>query len=186
MTLLDHEHRAPMRRLGTDTTARGGPVTVRVDLCEWADDLRRQIPVVEAPSSSLIVPLFDDGTTVLIRQWRYAWAGTSWEAPAGTCEEGEDPLACARRELAEEAGIEAREWVSLGRVRPMAYGTQTQHLFLARDLTRVERTPDDTERDIVVRELPLREALDAALRGEIVHSGSVAALGRAARAAGVI
>lgn len=186
MTLLDHDARPPMLRLATEEHGRAGAFALRTDLCEWPDSLRGQIAVVEAPSSSLIVPLFDDGTTVLIRQWRYAWAATSWEVPAGTLEEGEEPLACARRELVEEAGIQAQQWVSLGHVRPMAYGMQTQHLFLARDLTRVERAPEESERDMVVRELPLRGALDAALNGEIVHSASVAALGRAARAAGVI
>ena len=58
--------------------------------------------------------------------------------------------------------------------------------FLARGLRRVERTPEPYEQDMILREVPLRTALDAALRGEIEHAPSVAALARAARVLGII
>ena len=64
--------------------------------------------------------------------------------------------------------------------------TGSQHLYLARDLSRVHRAPEAYERDMIMRELPLREAVDAALRGEIEHAGLVTALTRAARAMGLL
>ncbi|HLB78240.1 MAG TPA: NUDIX hydrolase, partial [Candidatus Dormibacteraeota bacterium] len=64
--------------------------------------------------------------------------------------------------------------------------TGSQHLYLARDLSRVRRAPETYERDMIIRELPLREAVDAALRGEIEHAGSVTALSRAARTLGLL
>jgi 8-oxo-dGTP pyrophosphatase MutT (NUDIX family) len=184
---LEHDGQAPMRCFERgEPTGRAGRFTLRYDLCEWPDGTRGHHAVIDGPSAALIVPLFEDGTTVLVRQWRYAWAKTSWEAPAGTIEDGEDPLEAARRELAEEAGLEAEQWTALGQVRPYATGTVVQHLFLARGLTRVERQLESYERDLIVRELPLSGALDAALRGEIEHAGSTAALLRAARAVGVV
>jgi ADP-ribose pyrophosphatase len=126
-----------------------------------------------------MVPLFEDGTTVLVRQWRPSWWESSWEVPAGTVEDGEDPVDCARRELAEEAGLAAADWLPLGTARGTAVTTVVFHLFLARGLTETAVARDELEQDLVARRLPLDEALEAARRGEIQHSVSVAALLRA-------
>jgi len=127
------------------------------------------------------VPYFDNGDTLLVRQWRHAWETSSWEVPAGTFDEGEEPLQCARRELAEETGLVATRYRSLGVVHGAAFLTGRAHLFLAEGLTEAERSPETYEQDMEVLRVPLIEALDAALEGQIVHSGSVTALCRAAR-----
>lgn len=128
-----------------------------------------------------MVPYFDNGDTLLVRQWRHAWETSSWEVPAGTFDEGEEPLQCARRELAEETGLVATRYRSLGVVHGAAFLTGRAHLFLAEGLTEAERSPETYEQDMEVLRVPLIEALDAALEGQIVHSGSVTALCRAAR-----
>lgn len=128
-----------------------------------------------------MVPYFDNGDTLLVRQWRHAWEISSWEVPAGTFDEGEEPLQCARRELAEETGLVATRYRSLGVVHGAAFLTGRAHLFLAEGLTEAERSPETYEQDMEVLRVPLIEALDAALEGQIVHSGSVTALCRAAR-----
>jgi 8-oxo-dGTP pyrophosphatase MutT (NUDIX family) len=180
---LDHDPTPPLRTLASGiASCRARRYALREDECEWPDGTRGRQIVVEGPSVALIVPVFETGTTVLVRQWRHAWGGTSWEVPAGTLEPGEDPAAGAARELEEEAGLLAGRWIGMGRIRPLAATTIEQHLFLARDLTRVERRPDVYERDMIVREWALEAALEAALNGEIEHSGSCAALARAARA----
>ena len=127
------------------------------------------------------MPYFDNGDTLLVRQWRHAWETSSWEVPAGTFDEGEEPLQCARRELAEETGLVATRYRSLGVVHGAAFLTGRAHLFLAEGLTEAERSPETYEQDMEVLRVPLIEALDAALEGQIVHSGSVTALCRAAR-----
>ena len=129
-----------------------------------------------------MVPYFENGDTVLVRQWRHAWDESSWEVPAGTVDGGEDPLVCAKRELAEEAGLVAGRLESLGQVHGAAFLTGTAHLYLGLDLTAVPRNPEHYEQDMEVLRLPFSEALEAGLSGEIVHSGSVTALCRAARA----
>jgi ADP-ribose pyrophosphatase len=142
--------------------------------------------LVVNPDSVLVVPYFDNGDTMLVRQWRNAWDQSSWEAPAGTVADGEEPLACAHRELAEETGLRAGRMTSLGMARGAAIITGRAHLYLAEDLTEAERHPETYEQDMEVRRLPLRDALEAGLRGDIVHATSVAGLARAGRALGLL
>lgn len=138
--------------------------------------------VVTNPDSAFVVPHFDGGDTMLVRQWRHAWNASSWEVPAGTFDGDEEPLSCAKRELAEETGLVAARYRSLGVVHGAAFLTGRAHLFLAEGLTESSRNPEDYEQDMEVLRVPLRDALAAALDGQIMHSGSVTALCRAARA----
>jgi ADP-ribose pyrophosphatase len=137
--------------------------------------------VFRQPEAALIVPLTEEGSTFIVRQWRHSWETDAWELPAGTVEEGEPPPATARRELVEEVGLEARRWDSLGTARATAVSTMRFHFFLARDLEKVARRPEIYEQDMVIRELPLEEALDLAENGTIQHAASMAALFRAQR-----
>jgi ADP-ribose pyrophosphatase len=152
----------------------------------YPDGAEALYTVVANPDSAFVVPYFDNGDTMLVRQWRHAWETSSWEVPAGTFDDGEDPLECARRELAEETGLVAARYKSLGVVHGAAVLTGRAHLFLARELTERARSPETYEQDMVVLRLPFTEALDAALEGQIVHSGSVTALCRAGRALKVL
>lgn len=133
-----------------------------------------------------MVPYLDGGDTMLVRQWRHAWNESSWEVPAGTSNEGENPLDCARRELQEETGLRAERFRSLGVVHGAAIMTGRAHLFLAEGISQAEQNLETYEQDMEVRRLPLKDALEAALAGDIAHAGSVTALVRAARAVGLL
>ena len=165
-------------------TVRGtsGYFELRDDAIDFPDGATAVYTVVTNPDSAFVVPHFDNGDTMLVRQWRHAWDVSSWEVPAGTFDGDEDPLNCARRELAEETGLIAERYLSLGVVHGAAFLTGRAHLFLAEGLTESERSPETYEQDMEVLRLPFGEALGAALEGQIVHSGSVTALCRAARA----
>ncbi|MFI5039879.1 MAG: NUDIX domain-containing protein, partial [Solirubrobacterales bacterium] len=89
---------------------------------------------------------------------------------------------CARRELAEETGLVAARYTSLGVVHGAAMLTGRAHMFLAESITEAERNPETYEQDMEVLRLPFNEAFEAAMNGEIAHSGSVTALSRTARA----
>jgi ADP-ribose pyrophosphatase len=87
------------------------------------------------PGAAAVVPMFDDGSLLLERQWRYPLNRSFLEFPAGKLEAGEDVLRTAQRELREETGYAAREWAYLGEMHPViSYSTEVIHLFLARGL----------------------------------------------------
>jgi ADP-ribose pyrophosphatase len=161
---------------------RSGPFELREDAIRFPDGVEATYSVLSNPDSAFVVPYFDNGDTMLVRQWRHAWEESSWEVPAGTFDGDEDPLVCARRELAEETGLIATRYTSLGVVHGAAFLTGSAHLFLAEGLTESDRHPESYEQDMEVVRLPFVEAFNAALEGQIVHSGSVTALSRAARA----
>lgn len=151
-------------------------------MIRFPDGAEALYTVLANPDSAFVVPYFDNRDTVLVRQWRHAWEESSWEVPAGTFNEGEEPLECARRELTEETGLVAARYTSLGVVHGAAFLTGRAHMFLAESITETQRNPETYEQDMEVLRLPFAEALEAALSGQIVHSGSVTALSRAARA----
>jgi 8-oxo-dGTP pyrophosphatase MutT (NUDIX family) len=161
---------------------RVAQVDLRDDLIRFPDGAEAHYMVVGNPDSAFIVPYFDNADTMLVRQWRHAWDVSSWEVPAGTFDGEEDALECARRELAEETGLIAARYTSLGMVHGAAFLTGRAYLFLAENLTTSARRPEAYEQDMEVLRLPFADAWRAALDGEIVHSGSVTALCRAARA----
>ena len=166
------------------TAPRGasGVFDLREDAIRFPDGTEAVYTVLANPESAFVVPVFGNGDTTLVRQWRHAWNISSWEVPAGTFNPGETALECARRELVEETGLVAMRYRSLGVVRGAAILTGPAHLFLAEQISESARTPEKYEQDMEVMRLPFVEALEAALEGQIVHSGSVTALCRAARA----
>ncbi|HXC78971.1 MAG TPA: NUDIX hydrolase [Candidatus Acidoferrum sp.] len=167
--------------MASSTAGTSGPFTLRDDVIKFPDGPEASYTVLVNPDSAFIVPYFENGDTMLVRQWRHAWDASSWEVPAGTFNGDEDPLDCAKRELAEETGLLAARYTSLGVVHGAAFLTGSAHMFLAQSLTQSDRSPEAYEQDMEVLRMPFAEALEAALNGTIVHSGSVTALCRAAR-----
>jgi ADP-ribose pyrophosphatase len=160
---------------------QSGPFALRDDVIRFPDGAEAVYTVLVNPDSAFVVPYFENGDTVLVRQWRHAWDESSWEVPAGTFNEAEQPIECAKRELAEETGLVASRYTSLGSVHGAAMLTGRAYIFLAESIVEAERNPETYEQDMEVRRLPFAEAFEAALNGQVVHSGSVTALSRAAR-----
>jgi ADP-ribose pyrophosphatase len=172
----------PFEVVSTTIAGGSGPFALREDVVHFPDGAETLYTVLTNPDSAFVVPYFENGDTVLVRQWRHAWDESSWEVPAGTFNDGEAPLDCAKRELAEETGLLASKYSSLGIVHGAAFLTGRAHLFLAESIIESERNPERYEQDMEVLRLPFTEAFDAALSGQIAHSGSVTALSRAAHA----
>ncbi|TMC00739.1 MAG: NUDIX hydrolase [Chloroflexi bacterium] len=168
--------------MSSKVAGRSGPFVIQEDDIRFPDGAEAVYTVVTNPDSAFVVPYFDNGDTMLVRQWRHAWDESSWEVPAGTFDEGEDPMTCARRELAEETGLIATRFTSLGVVHGAAFLTGRAHMFMAEGITTSERNPEAYEQDMEVMRMPFVNALRSALDGGIAHSGSVTSLVRAARA----
>ena len=101
---------------------------------------------IKHPGAVAIVPLFDDNSVLLERQYRYPMHQAILEIPAGKLEFGEDPLLCAKRELKEETGYEAKEWIFLGKIHPViSYSTEFIDIYLAKGLVEGQATLDDEE-----------------------------------------
>jgi len=101
---------------------------------------------VRHPGAVVIIAQLDDGRVVLERQFRYPVQSVMIEFPAGKLDAGEDPLACAKRELLEETGYTARRWARAGVMHPViSYSTEFIDIWFARDLTAGERQLDAGE-----------------------------------------
>ncbi|HZN62511.1 MAG TPA: NUDIX hydrolase [Planctomycetota bacterium] len=139
------------------------------------------LSIVDHPGAVAIVPVHANGDVVLLRQFRVAAGGEIWEIPAGTRETGEPPARTARRELAEETGLRARQWTRLGEFfTAPGFCTELMTVYLARGLepAAADRDPDEILRP---RRLPFREALRMADRGLIRDAKTIAGLHLAER-----
>lgn len=135
--------------------------------------------VVNPGDNAAIVALDAAEQVTLVGEFLYPVQLTGWMIPSGRIEEGEDPLAAARRELEEEAGLAADEWLPLGSTFLSAgISTQISYAYLARGLRSVPARPEGTER-LTVRRVPLREARQLCLANTIRNAASVVALWRA-------
>jgi ADP-ribose diphosphatase len=135
-----------------------------------------QLEILRHPGASAVVPLQEDGRVVMIRQYRHAAGGMIDEVPAGRLEPGESPIDCARRELAEEVGRAAAQWVRLGSIwTTPGFTDEKTHIFLARHLSSVSQSLEHDE-VIEVVERPLEEAIEMIHRGEITDGKTICAL----------
>lgn len=179
-----------------EDTAATWPVVATEDLFrdDWVLALRRDVVhapdhdevtfrrlVLEHPGAAVVLAVDARGRVCLLRQYRHAAGGWFIELPAGLCDvEGEDPLAVAQRELAEEAGLAAEEWTPLGATYSSpGITTERVHLYLAEGLTEVGRgdfEPTHEEAEMQLFWAPLEEVLEAILDGRVRDGPTVLAV----------
>jgi len=134
------------KQIRSETLYRGLIVNVRSDIAELHNGVKVKREVVEHPGGVGIVPVTRDNKILMVRQYRYPMEGTLLEIPAGKLDDGEDPLECAKRELSEETGCTAGEYVDLGAVYPSpGFCRETLYLYLALDLRHGEMHLDENE-----------------------------------------
>ena len=164
------------RVLGRRRVYEGKVLSLDVDEVEEPGGVRASREVVRHRGSVAVLPVYDDGRMVLVRQYRYPVDGLVWELPAGRLDPGESVEQAARRELEEEVGLRPRELEAL----TVFYTTpgfcdETMHLFRATGLTSVPARPEADER-IEARTLTLSEARDMIGSGEIREGKTLVAL----------
>ncbi|MCL6638167.1 MAG: NUDIX hydrolase [Firmicutes bacterium] len=154
----------------------GKVVSLRVDTVELPGGREGTREVVEYPGAVAVVAVNGRGEVYLVRQYRHAVGMELLEIPAGKMEKGEEAEVCARRELLEETGCEAREVKPLLRFfSTPGFTTEEMHLFLASGLTEGKQNPDDDE-FIDVEKVPLERALEMVWSGQICDAKSVAGI----------
>ncbi|RPI14654.1 MAG: NUDIX hydrolase [Lysobacterales bacterium] len=135
-----------------------------------------ELEIAHHPGGAAIVAVDAAGRVCLLRQYRHAAGGWLVELPAGKLDGGEPPLECARRELAEEAGVTAGRWEKLGEfLSSPGVLTETIHLYLARDLAADSAVPEEHE-VLEAGWVPAAEAFRQAASGEIHDAKSVIGL----------
>jgi ADP-ribose pyrophosphatase len=159
-----------------DLVYDGALLKVRRDLVRLPDNGQAVREYIRHPGAVAIVALFDDGSVLLERQFRYPHRREFIEIPAGKLEPGEPHLDTAKRELLEETGYAAAEWTHFGAIHTaIAYTDEAIHLYRARQLTKTERKLDQGE-FLECFSVPFDEALRMIRDGEVTDAKSVAAL----------
>jgi ADP-ribose pyrophosphatase len=147
------------RKLRSRQVYRGRLLQVNEDAVRLPDGTEATREYIVHPGAAIILPMFDDGTVLLERQFRYPVGGHCYELPAGKLEAGEPALETAKRELLEETGYVAAQWRELGQMYPcVGYSNERIDFFLARGLEFRGAQLDEGEFLETVR-MPLAEGL---------------------------
>ena len=175
---------APRNRGSTVSSRRiysGRVLNLDVDRVRFPNGSEGQLELIRHSGAAAVLPFLDEpndlsARILLIRQFRYAADRFLYEIPAGRLESGEEPFACARRELREEAGCEAASLVSLGGFfTTPGFIDEFIHVFIATGLTRGVATPESDE-FIHSESHTLLEGLRMIDRGEIVDGKTIIAI----------
>ena len=159
----------------------GRRISVDLDEVRFPDGSVGSLEMVRHPGASAVIPFLDplealDPRIILIRQYRWAAEQGMWEIPAGTLDPGEAPVECARRELREEAGVEAAELRHLSTIYTTPGFTDEQiHLFAGSGLTSVP-TAHEADEFIATHEIRWSEVGRMIRDGRIRDSKTMAAL----------
>ncbi|MBE0612263.1 MAG: NUDIX hydrolase [Burkholderiales bacterium] len=152
---------------GSETVFQGKLLHVKRDSVRLPDGKPATREYIEHNGAVMVIPVLESGELVMERQYRYVTRKHCIEFPAGKIDPGEEPLATGRRELLEETGYVAREWIYLTSIHPtVAYSTERILIYLARGLEQRESKLDEGEFLEVIKLTP------AALL-ELVQAGEI-------------
>ena len=154
----------------------GRVIRVTLDTVELENGERSMREIVHHHGGACVLAVTDADEVYLVRQYRYALQEEIWELPAGKLEAAEDPFEAAKRELTEECGVTADEFIDLGVLYPtVGYDSEKIYMWAARGLHSVPQHLDEGEFLDVVR-LPFAQVLGWVMDGTIRDSKTVAAV----------
>lgn len=157
----------------------GRVIDLEVSEVTLPNGVTTRLELIRHPGGAAVVALDEKNRICMLRHYRHAAGGWLWELPAGKIDNREPHLETAQRELADEAGVSASDWTSLGQVLPSpAVFCEVIYLWLARGLSQVTQSLDEDEL-LEVHWLDFMEAWAMAEDGRIRDGKSLAGLLRA-------
>jgi len=160
----------------TKSIYKGKVVTLNLETVTLPNGVTVDLETIRHPGAAAVVPMKEDGTVLLIRQFRHAAGGFIYEIPAGKLNQGEDPLACASRELEEEIGYRAGSFELLTSIfTAPGFADEVIHVYKATDLTS-GRQQLDRDEVLEVVPLPLTEAVAMIADGRIRDAKTIVGL----------
>ena len=166
-------------RLGSREIFSGRTFRVAVDRVRLPNGREMDMELVHHRGAAAVVAVLDDGTVLLVRQYRYATGGWLLEIPAGKLDDGESPETCAVRKTEEETGYRPARLQPLGWIwTTPGFADEKIWLFLATGLEPTAQVLEDDE-VLSLERMPLAQAVAKAVRGEIHDAKSAVALMRA-------
>ncbi|MCR5352788.1 MAG: NUDIX hydrolase [Clostridiales bacterium] len=156
---------------------KGKIINLRTDTALLPNGKTAQREIIEHRGGVCVLPLDEKKNVIFVRQFRYAYMKELLEIPAGKRDtEYEDPLECGKRELLEETGITAKEYVFLGELYPSpGYTDEVIYTYLARGLSYGESRPDEDE-FLSFEKIPFEKAYEMVLNGEIKDAKTLSAI----------
>jgi 8-oxo-dGTP pyrophosphatase MutT (NUDIX family) len=170
------ETKSPWQTLSTRQMYDNAWISVREDSVIRPDGKQGIYGVVHFKNIAIGILALEGDFIYLVGQYRYPLEQYSWEIPEGGCQEGEDPLGAAQRELEEETGLRATVWEKMGEAHlSNSVSDELAIWFLATGLTQGEHKPEGTEQ-LNIRRVRFQEALEMALTGGITDALSLLAI----------
>ena len=162
--------------ISSEILAQGKLLTVKQDVVRLTNGNVSQREYVMHPGAVVIVPVLANGNVLLERQFRYPLHQVFIELPAGKIDPDEHILKTGQRELLEETGYAARNWVKLGVQHPcIGYSNEVIHIFLATNLLAGDHQRDEDEM-LELFDMKLEQCLEMIHNGEITDSKTIVAL----------
>lgn len=156
------------KQLSFDYKFKGRIISLRQDTALLPNGNTATREVVEHPGGVCVAALTENDELLFVKQWRYPYGEETLEIPAGKRDrQDEDPLECGKRELLEETGATAKNYLDLCPLYPSpGYVNEVIYCYLATGLTYGEQNPDEDE-FLDVLSIPLEKAVEMVLKGEI-------------------
>jgi len=162
--------------LKTEVLYQGRVFRLQRDIVIEPGGVEAERDIIVHPGSVVVLPIFNDGRVLLIRQYRHSVGEFLWELVAGRKEPDENPAAAARRELVEETGYTAKRWRKLMRVVPTpGFVNEWMWIFAAQGLTEGAAQPEEDEK-IVPRIFTLKQVEKMIERGTLRDAKSICGL----------
>ncbi len=161
------------KTITSETKFEGRIFKVRTENVELENGQAAYREFVDHPGGVGVVAITPDNKMLMVKQFRKAIENETIEIPAGKLERGEDPLECGIRELEEETGYKAKEFISLGFLYPSpGFTDEKTYIYLAKDLYKGTVNPDEDE-FLDILEVPLEEIYSKIMKNEINDAKTV-------------